>query len=196
MKEMAQQTAEGLTLDELSGEVARELESRGLIGAHADGRVAAVPDARTIRYYTTLGLLDRPTIDARQARYGRRHVLQLLAVKALQAGSMPLAEIQARLYGRSEAELEAVLDSLAARRGGAGARAARPPSARPIVWREVTVEPGLKILADESWAPPGADSPPGATPDEESALLARLRAALDALRSPSPTADTEKERTL
>src|SRR2546425_7299572 len=103
-----------MMLDELSDRVARELGERGLLGAAADGRVSAAPDARTVRYYTTLGLLDRPRIEGRQARYAERHLLQLLAIKALQAFDLPLAEIQQRLYGRSDAELKALIESLAA----------------------------------------------------------------------------------
>src|SRR5438477_1109261 len=103
-----------LSLPELSSEVATALSRLGLLGAAPDARVSAAPDARTVRYYTTLGLLDRPTIVGRQARYGRRHVRQLLAVKALQAGALPLAGIQQRLYGRSDAELEALVRSLGA----------------------------------------------------------------------------------
>jgi DNA-binding transcriptional MerR regulator len=156
-----------LSLDELSASVARELETRGLAGPSADGRVSAVPDARTIRYYTTLGLLDRPGIENRQARYGRRHVLQLLAIKALQSAAIPLAEIQARLYGRSEAELEALLGAVE-KSGGP-----REQRARPVVWREVTIEPGLKILAEASWSS-DADS---------TALVDRIGAALRSLRA-------------
>src|SRR2546426_11199811 len=108
------QRLDGYSLEELSEEVERQLARRGLLGAAPDPRVSAAPDARTVRYYTTLGLLDRPTIVARQARYSQRHVAQLLGVKALQAAAMPLAEIQQRLYGRSDAELEALVSSLAA----------------------------------------------------------------------------------
>src|SRR5437762_5194630 len=103
-----------LSLPELSSEVATALSRLGLLGAAPDARVSAAPDARTVRYYTTLGLLDRPRIEGRQARYGERHLLQLLAIKALQAVDLPLAEIQQRLYGRSDAELKALVDSLAA----------------------------------------------------------------------------------
>src|SRR5947209_1505508 len=101
-----------LSLDELSDEVAGQLEQRGLLGAAPDARVSAAPDARTVRYYTTLGLIDRPAIVGREARYGRRHVRQLLAIKGLQAASLPLAEIQQRLYGRSDAELDALVSAL------------------------------------------------------------------------------------
>src|SRR5436190_20174308 len=103
-----------MMLDELSNRVAGELADRGLLGAASDARVSAAPDARTVRYYTTLGLLDRPRIEGRQARYGERHLLQLLAIKALQALDFPLAEIQQRLYARSDAELKALVDSLVA----------------------------------------------------------------------------------
>jgi hypothetical protein len=46
------------SIDELRAEVARAL-SVGYAGA-ASGRVRDVPDLRTIRYYTTLCLIDRP----------------------------------------------------------------------------------------------------------------------------------------
>src|SRR5215467_1345946 len=68
-----------LTLDELAGEVETLLAQKSLLEAQADGRISAAPDPRTVRYYTTLGLLDRPEIVAREARYARRHVLQLCA---------------------------------------------------------------------------------------------------------------------
>jgi hypothetical protein len=65
------------------------------------GRVREVPDRRAIRYYTTLGLLDRPAeMRGRTALYGRRHLLQLVAIKRLQARGLNLAEIQERLLAR------------------------------------------------------------------------------------------------
>src|SRR2546428_4428534 len=117
--------------DELPDRVARELGERGLLGAAADGRVSAAPDARTVRYYTTLGLLDRPRIEGRQARYAEPHLLQLLAIKALQAFDLPLAEIQQRLYGRTAAELTALIESLAAEARTSTASGAQVPSLRP-----------------------------------------------------------------
>src|SRR3954468_23202684 len=100
------------SLDELSAEVERLLRFHGLIGAaYPDARVSAAPDARTVRYYTTLGLLDRPSIVGRQARYGQRHLLQLLAIKGFQVRGLPLAEIQERLYGRSDAELQGLIEA-------------------------------------------------------------------------------------
>ncbi|MFT3880313.1 MAG: helix-turn-helix domain-containing protein [Gemmatales bacterium] len=66
-----------------------------------------VPDARTVRYYTTLGLLDRPaSFKGRTAYYGRKHLLQLVAIKRLQAKGLTLAQIQAQLVGMKPSQLE------------------------------------------------------------------------------------------
>jgi DNA-binding transcriptional MerR regulator len=71
-----------------------------------DGRTREVPDSRTIRYYTTLGLLDRPAeMRGRTALYGRRHLMQLVAIKRLQARGQSLAEIQRQLIGLPPAAL-------------------------------------------------------------------------------------------
>lgn len=151
------------TLTELSDEVQRRLTALGLLSAQADGRVAAAPDARTARYYGTLGLLDRPRLINREARYENRHVLQLVAIKALQAKGLPLAQIQKALYGRSDAELEGILGSAAGAR-----RAARPAAVR---WQELTIEPGVRLMVEEGWSRLGAPA----------ALAERIGAALAAL---------------
>src|SRR5438477_12890678 len=101
-----------LSLPELSTEVAAALSRLGLLGAAPDARVSPAPDARTVRYYTTLGLLDRPDIVGRQARYGQRHLLQLLAIKGLQKRALPLAELHDPLYGRCEAAVGARLEAV------------------------------------------------------------------------------------
>lgn len=69
-------------------------------------RVRAVPDARTIRYYTTLGLLDRAAeMRGRTAFYSRRHVLQLVCIKRLQVAGLSLEEVQQKLTGATTPEL-------------------------------------------------------------------------------------------
>ncbi|MBL8151656.1 MAG: MerR family transcriptional regulator [Blastocatellia bacterium] len=134
-----------LTLEELSSEVERLLVEIGVVGAQ-DRRVSSVPDSRTIRYYTTLGILDRPTVESRQAFYNRRHLLQLLAIKLLQSFSLPLSEIQARLYGKSNKELEAIVNT--ARTNGE-----KETPIKVLVWHEVTIEPGLKLMVEQDWSP-------------------------------------------
>ncbi|MFG1944658.1 helix-turn-helix domain-containing protein [Nonomuraea sp. NPDC048826] len=103
--------------------------------AHAqplNGRVREVPGERLIRWYTTIGLVDPPlTRRGRIARYGRRHLLQLVAVKRLQAEGMSIADIQAALTGAEDAALEA-----AARLPGAPDPAEAPrPAAPPVAYQ-------------------------------------------------------------
>ncbi len=117
--------------------------------AARDQRVSSLPDARTIRYYTTLGLLDRPFIDGRQARYGQRHVLQLLAVKALQSMQFPLARVQEKLYGLTESELKSLLQSIASSNKERKHSQAAMPAA--IVYREIILEPGLKLTVADGY---------------------------------------------
>lgn len=69
-------------------------------------RVTWAPNARLLRYYTTLGLLDRAAhFEGRTAYYGSKHLLQILAIKYLQLGGKKLEEIQSLLYGLGEESL-------------------------------------------------------------------------------------------
>lgn len=100
--------AEGLyTLDELAGlvEAALAVDYPGA----PTGRVRDVPDPRAIRWYVTRGLVDRPAASrGRVALYGRRHLLQLVAIKRRQAQGRSLADIQAELTGVTDAALAEV----------------------------------------------------------------------------------------
>ena len=81
------------TLTEL---VAEAVASIATLPPPKNGQVRAVPDERTVRYYGTLGLLDRPSaMRGRTALYGRRHLAQVVAIKRLQSAGRSLAEIQA-----------------------------------------------------------------------------------------------------
>lgn len=72
-------------------------------------RVRWRPNERLVRYYTTLGLLDRPAeMRGRTAFYGPRHILQLLAIKGLQAEGRDLKEIQQLLAGLPNQKLERI----------------------------------------------------------------------------------------
>jgi DNA-binding transcriptional MerR regulator len=71
--------------------------------------VRDVPNERLVRWYVTVGLVDPPlSRRGRVARYGRRHLLQLVAVKRRQAEGRSLAEIQAELAGATDEALAAV----------------------------------------------------------------------------------------
>jgi len=75
----------------------------------SSGRAHYQPDARMIRYYTTRGLIDKPiTGSDRKARYGRRHLVQFMAVKRLQSQGQSLAAAAASLAGLSTDQLSAI----------------------------------------------------------------------------------------
>jgi DNA-binding transcriptional MerR regulator len=87
------------TIEQLAPLVEMALDLSGYNGQHS-GRVRNLPDLRTIRYYTTLGLLDSPAeMRGRKAFYGRRHLVQLVAIKRLQSGGLSLTEVQKSLAG-------------------------------------------------------------------------------------------------
>src|SRR5579859_7454093 len=97
------------TIDQLGAQTAAALAER-YEGA-PNGRIRDVPDRRTIRYYTTLGILDRPAeMRGRTALYNRRHLMQLVAIKRLQARGLSLAEVQSKLLGLTDAALARLAD--------------------------------------------------------------------------------------
>ena len=151
------------TIAELSDRASAALEASGY-QAPANGQVRAVPDLRTIRYYTSLGLLDRPIeMRGRTALYGPRHLHQLCAIKRLQAEGRALGDVQAELAGLDDRALARVArisavalevaDQEAApsgRRAGAfwsapPAPLAEKPAARPPVEERVRVVRAAKI---------------------------------------------------
>jgi DNA-binding transcriptional MerR regulator len=155
------------TLDELAERVDAALAVD--YPGQSSGRVRAVPDRRAIRWYTTIGLIDRPVAHrGRTALYGPRHLLQLVAVKRLQADGMPLVAIQQELAGATDAQLTRVANLPNARDGvptgiplGVTGRARRAefwrqaPSAltRATVTAAATPDPVAGIEAPEPAAP-------------------------------------------
>jgi DNA-binding transcriptional MerR regulator len=135
------------TLDELAERVDDAL-AVGYAG-QSSGRVRAVPDRRAIRWYTTIGLIDRPVAHrGRTALYGPRHLLQLVAVKRLQAKGLPLVAIQQELAGATDTQL---------------ARVAHPASApvAPLAARAPSGG-GQQLSPDAPAAPVTAVKRPGA----------------------------------
>jgi DNA-binding transcriptional MerR regulator len=74
------------------------------------GTVTSVPDERTIRYYLSEGLVQAP--EERQGTasvFTYLNLLQIVAVKKLQAEHLPIRKIRDLVSGKSEQELEALL---------------------------------------------------------------------------------------
>jgi DNA-binding transcriptional MerR regulator len=143
-------------LSELVAEVAARIDA---LPAPRNGQVRAVPDERTVRYYVTLGLLDRPSaMRGRTALYGPRHVAQVVAIKRLQAMGRSLQEIQA-LWPTLD-------DPTLARMSGVALPAAARPAARAEFWKreprqaDAAVDGGASRALDLA----AAAAPPAAMP--------------------------------
>lgn len=155
------------TIDELGARVALVL-SAGYDGVR-NGRVRDVPDLRTIRYYTTLGLLDRPVeMRGRTAYYGPRHLEQLIAIKRLQARGLSLAEIQEQLVGMKDADLRRIAD--------VPAKSLREPSGAAVgATNRRRAEPAGKFWATQPQPPAaiaiGAAAAPSPAPSGQSATF-------------------------
>jgi DNA-binding transcriptional MerR regulator len=77
-------------------------------------KVTYIPTARTIRFYTTNSLVDKPSSrEGVKALYGYRHLLQLLAVKYLQSQYLPLVKIRSLVQNMENRELELLIPSVA-----------------------------------------------------------------------------------
>ncbi|MDL2345179.1 MerR family transcriptional regulator [Deinococcus sp. MIMF12] len=61
---------------------------------------------RLVRHYTTQGLLPAPRREGRDARYGRLHLVALLALRRLMADGLSGRALTAALVGQDEAGLE------------------------------------------------------------------------------------------
>ena len=94
-----------MTLRELVAQAAAILSQEDV--DQPSGRVSDIPTVRTVRYYATHGLLEKP-VDwrGRTALYGARHLLTLVAIKRLQARGESLQDVQGRLVGLTLEELE------------------------------------------------------------------------------------------
>ncbi|HPH64272.1 MAG TPA: MerR family transcriptional regulator [Kofleriaceae bacterium] len=146
------------TLSELTAEVGRHMAS---LPAPSNGQVRAVPDERNIRYYTTLGLLDRPlAMRGRTALYGPRHAAQVVAIKRLQAAGKSLSEITALWPTLDVATLERVSGIVIAAVVSTAAAVAPTAPPRRQFWKQAaaadvaaSVPAPVPVLSAESAAP-------------------------------------------
>lgn len=139
------------TIQELGERVEAALSTADYEGP-ASGRIRAVPDSRTIRYYTTLGLIDRPAaMRGRTALYGPRHLRQIVAIKRLQADGLSLQEVQSRLAGVAGRELENI-----ARVGEVVEAEGPPPPPAPARGRGFWKQPAAELDEQEQELPSAA----------------------------------------
>jgi DNA-binding transcriptional MerR regulator len=149
------------TLDQLAERVGAALSVD--YDGQVSGRVREVPDQRAIRYYTTIGLVDRPAaMRGRTALYVRRHLLQLVAVKRLQAEGLSLARIQRELAGATNAQLERVARIPPAEDPATAPVVTAAATPRRAFWKQAD-HPTPAALAADTPAP-GAEAPASAAP--------------------------------
>jgi DNA-binding transcriptional MerR regulator len=73
-----------------------------------------MPSERTIRFYTANSLVDKPASrEGTHARYGYRHLLQIMAVKYLQTQYLPLVKIRSLVENISNRDLELLIPEIA-----------------------------------------------------------------------------------
>ena len=148
---------------ELADVAARVLAESGPVQER--GTVSEVPDERTVRYYLTEGLLSPAEEKQGTASvFGYLHLLQLLAVKNLQAQHLPIRKIRELVEGRSERELERLL-GVDARTPDKNAALSyleslltQPPSAPPVAASPHSVAAQRNT---QFAAAPSASAPPG-----------------------------------
>jgi len=155
------------TLQQLVDECAAKIRA---LPAPKNGQVRAVPDERTIRYYATLGLLDRPAaMRGRTALYNTRHLAQVVAIKRLQVMGRSLAEIQTLWPTLDDTTLTRMSGVSVA---GTAAHPS-PASTREQFWKREPIEKNLESVehfepttrpspTKPSWTPSGS---PRVSPD-------------------------------
>jgi hypothetical protein len=154
------------TLPELVSEAAARLAQ---LPPPRNGQVRAVPDERTIRYYSTIGLLDRPhAMRGRTALYGPRHLAQVVAIKRMQGAGKTLAEIQA---------VWPTLDDGALARMTGVSLAAKARGARAAFWKQGAVPPSLLPTSPLPPSPVPLPAPTPKPPRAPAPSMPAMRAA-------------------
>jgi DNA-binding transcriptional MerR regulator len=133
--------AESFSLEELSRQINAWCAEHEI--APASGQAGEVVSERNVRYYRTIGLIDAPEGGA----YGEKHLLQLTAVRLLQAQGLPLRRIRELIYGRSLQELREIRRRglVEAGRASAAARVTLPASDE--LWRAIPLDEDFLLMS-------------------------------------------------
>ncbi|MFI5239906.1 MAG: MerR family transcriptional regulator, partial [Gemmatimonadales bacterium] len=131
----------------LAAHAASLVDSAGIRPTNASARAA--PSARSVRFYVSAGLIDRPDGTGTAATYHYRHLLQLLTVKVRQREGQSLEAIkrevrtltgdvlEKRVAGSLEPALIVRADVVALR------------DDEPMAWRRVSVADGIELHVRE-----------------------------------------------
>lgn len=109
----------------------------------ANGQAGEAVTERTVRYYRTLGLIDPPD----GGDYGEKHLLQLIALRLLQAQGLPLRRIRDLLFGRSLEELREVRRRGLQDNNRTSAAFRVPQPAGDELWRAIPLDENFLLLS-------------------------------------------------
>ncbi len=127
----------------LAAHVTALVDAAGLRPTNASARAA--PSARSVRFYVSHGLLDRPEGAGTAATYGYRHFLQLLAIKIRQREGQTLESIKREMKDVTGDALERrIAQSLAPALGG-GPVVPNTDAENTALWRRLPVSDGIEI---------------------------------------------------
>jgi DNA-binding transcriptional MerR regulator len=128
------------------------IDAAGIRPTNASARDA--PSARSIRFYVSEKLLDRPEGTGTAATYNYRHLLQLLAVKIRQREGQSLDSIKDEMSGVTGDMLEKrIANSLERALTARADVAATQDDTRSASWRRVNVADGIELhIRDDSVA--------------------------------------------
>jgi DNA-binding transcriptional MerR regulator len=136
-----------------------------------DARLREGVSARLVRHLTTLGLLEEPLREGREARYMPRHLLQLLVARRLMAEGYTTGAVKKLTAGTDDMQLESLLQ------GGAqlAVEASRPTD--PTLMGSGPFEPMPIVSASVEPSAVGSSEPPASRKAENdaSAFLRRVR---------------------
>ncbi len=118
---------------------------------------------RTVRYYMQIGLVDRPDGETRAARYGQRHLEQLLTIRRWTQLGLSLERIRERMSGDGQTPTT------------------RPDRSGTVeVWTHFVVTEGVEVKLNPSLAQ--------LSPEQARQFFAAVMAAFQQLKQEDPPA--------